>query len=181
MTPSRADATAALHEVEQAENRSALLRGYQIAAPHLIIWGVIWAIGYTLSYLSPPWTNTVWLTLVPLGVAGDILVSRGSGLGGKRALAMLQLGTIFMVLLGGSIAVMQPQDPRQMAAFVPLLVAAGYGILGVLGAPRMLIIASLVAVLTLVGFFALGALFLPWMAVVGGGGLIIGGLWLRQA
>jgi hypothetical protein len=181
MTPTRADASAALHEVEQAENRSNLLRGYQIASPHLIIWGVIWAVGYTLSYLMPPWTNIVWLTVVPLGVAGDILVSRGSASGGKRAVAMLQLGTIFMVLFGGTIAVMQPHDPRQIAAFVPLLVAAGYGIIGVLGSPRMLIIASLVAALTLVGFFAVGAMFLPWMAVVGGGGLVIGGLWLRQA
>jgi hypothetical protein len=181
MTPSRADATAALQDVQQTESRSHLLRGYQIASPHLIIWGVVWAVAYAMSYLAPPWANTVWLIGVPLGVAGDIIVSWGVASAGKRAVAMAQLATIFMVVLVGTAAVMQPQDPRQMAAFVPLLVAAGYGIMGVMGAPRMLIIASVIAALTLVGFFALGALFLPWMAVVGGGGLIAGGLWLRQA
>jgi len=181
MTPSRADATAALHEVERAENRSTELRGYQIAAPHVILWGVVWAVGYTANYLLPAWGNATWLALVPLGVAGDIVIGRQIRSGRERGLAMLQLGVIFMVLFGGTLAIMQPQDGRQVGAFVPLLVAAGYGIVGVMGAPRMLIIAGLMAVLTLVGFFSVGSLFLPWMALVGGGGLIVGGIWLRQA
>jgi hypothetical protein len=36
-------------------------------------------------------------------------------------------------------------------------------------------------VLTIVGFFVLPAIFMLWMAVVGGGALVLGGLWLRRA
>jgi hypothetical protein len=93
---------------------------------------------------------------------------------------MAVLGVTFVVFVSGTFAVMQPHDPRQPAAFFPLLVAAGYGIMGALGATRMLSIAAAIAALTLGGFFSLGGLFLPWMAAVGGGGLILGGLWLRQ-
>ena len=43
-----------------------------------------------------------------------------------------------------------------------------------------MILAALIAVLTLIGFFYLPVYFGLWMAVVGGGGLILGGLWLRS-
>jgi hypothetical protein len=32
----------------------------------------------------------------------------------------------------------------------------------------------------LVGYFFLGPWFEPWMAVVNGGGLVLGGLWMRR-
>ena len=38
-----------------------------------------------------------------------------------------------------------------------------------------------ITVLTLIGyFFVTGFTFLLWMAVVNGGGLILGGLWMRR-
>ena len=38
-----------------------------------------------------------------------------------------------------------------------------------------------VTALTLIGyFFVAGAAFLPWMALVNGGGLVLGGLWMRR-
>jgi hypothetical protein len=85
-----------------------------------------------------------------------------------------------VVFVAGTFIVMAPHDPRQPAAFFPLVVAAGYAIMGAMGATRMLIIAAALAALTLGGFLELGNLFLPWMAVVGGGGLVLGGVWLRQ-
>jgi hypothetical protein len=60
MVVSRADATDALRDVAAAEARSATLRGYQSASPHLIIWGVAWAIAYTVSDLAPVWANVAW-------------------------------------------------------------------------------------------------------------------------
>jgi hypothetical protein len=85
-----------------------------------------------------------------------------------------------VIFVAGTFAVMAPHDPRQPAAFFPLVVAAGYGILGAMGATRLLIIGAAIAALTLGAFFTLGDLFFPWMAVVGGGGLVLGGLWLRR-
>ena len=37
-----------------------------------------------------------------------------------------------------------------------------------------------VTALTLVGYFFIGAAFPLWMAFVNGGGLILGGLWMRR-
>jgi len=53
--------------------------------------------------------------------------------------------------------------------------------IGLFGAPRLLVTGIGVYVLTLAGYFLLPQIFQLWMAAVGGGGLIIGGLWLRTA
>jgi hypothetical protein len=44
----------------------------------------------------------------------------------------------------------------------------------------MVLAGVVVAALTLIGFFGLPQYFLLWMAVVGGGALILGGFWLRS-
>jgi hypothetical protein len=94
---------------------------------------------------------------------------------------MATLSAIFVVFIAGTIAIMAPTDPRQIGAFIPLVVAAGYAIMGVLGLTRMLVLGAALAALTLTGYFALPAHFLLWMAAIGGGSLILGGIWLRQA
>ncbi len=37
-----------------------------------------------------------------------------------------------------------------------------------------------ISALTLIGFFSIGEAFPLWMAFVNGGGLILGGLWMRR-
>jgi hypothetical protein len=51
--------------------------------------------------------------------------------------------------------------------------------MGVWKGPRFLITGIVVVALTLGGFYFLHDHFFPWMAVVGGGALILAGLWLR--
>ena len=38
-----------------------------------------------------------------------------------------------------------------------------------------------ITALTLIGYFFIGDWFKPWMAVVNGGGLVLGGLWMRRS
>ena len=38
-----------------------------------------------------------------------------------------------------------------------------------------------ITALTLIGFFYIGEVFPLWMAFVNGGGLIVGGLWMRRS
>jgi hypothetical protein len=179
MSLSSADAAAALQEAAGMEQRSSRLRGYQSASPHAIIWGVIWAIGYMGNYLAPAWSNAIWIGLVVLGTVGSIVAGVADGRHAVRAEGMIELYIIYAVFVGGTLAVMAPHDVRQVAAFFPLVTAAAYGVIGAFGARRMLVIAGAIAALTLGGFFTIGDLYLPWMAVVGGGGLVLGGLWLR--
>ena len=64
MSISRQDAAAALRDIEDTESRSVTLREYQHAAPHFLIWGIIWAVGYGLSDVFPRQADAVWAALV---------------------------------------------------------------------------------------------------------------------
>jgi hypothetical protein len=183
MPLSPADASAALSDVAAAEARSRAFRGYQSASPHLIIWGAAWAFAYAVSDLAPHWTNPTWLGVVALATGGDILAARADRQRRARdtgGAGFAGLFGIFFVFIASTMAIMQPKGTGQVGAFIPLVVAASYAVIGLMDRPRMLVLGGTLAALTLFGFFALPAHFLLWMAVVGGGSLILGGLWLRQ-
>ena len=65
---SRSEAASALTDIDSTAGRSRLLKSYHVAGPILMLWGVIWTIGYSGMGLLPVerW-NMIWL---PLDVAG---------------------------------------------------------------------------------------------------------------
>jgi hypothetical protein len=172
------DAAAALLDIEQVQARSATLHGYRRAAPHFMIWGVLWVVGYTLNDFLPMHTGAIWTVVTPLGVVAGLVAMRGSqtGLGWQYGAAIAAVGAFFFA----AIAVMWPVNDRQVAAFIPLFVALMYALRGIWSGPRYLIAGVCVGVLTLVGFFLLKQHFFLWMAGVGGGSLILAGVWLRR-
>jgi hypothetical protein len=180
MPITRDEAANALRDITQTERRSGEAYGYQRAAPHLIVWGVVWAIGYSLSYLQPHWQLT-WPVLTVGGVAASFWIgsrARGKSGGGGKAFGTLIAIVAFIAAL---FSVLPPHTGAQIGAFFPLLAALFYALIGIWGGGNRLIVLSvLIAALTLVGFFYLPIYFPLWMAVVGGGGLILGGLWLRS-
>jgi hypothetical protein len=86
---SRTEAASALTDIERTTGRSRELKGYQIAGPILMVWGVVWAIGYSAMGLLPVerW-GLVWLPLDVAGMAATILLSRRprvNGQAGRRS------------------------------------------------------------------------------------------------
>jgi hypothetical protein len=180
MTITHQDAAEALQLIETAKRRSIELRGYQSASPHLVLWGVLWGLGYALSYFFPRSANWIWLAIVAGGWSVDFLISRNQHhqATDKRFLGLLMTLFLFAV---ASIIVMAPDSPNQVAAFIPMIVATCYIALGLYGLPRLFVTGIAVFLLTLIGYFTLSAIFPLWMAAVGGGALVLGGLWLRRA
>ena len=72
--------------------------------------------------------------------------------------------------------------PRELGAFWPIYFMLFYTIGGLWFGHAFVAIGLGITVLTLIGYFFVdGAAFLLWMAVVNGGGLILGGLWMRRS
>jgi hypothetical protein len=188
ITPTTAPVTAAeaknaLKDIEQTENRAAASRHGRFAAPHLIVWGVAWAIGYTANDLAPqyPW---VWTVVVLGGIAGSFLFDRKEAAGRVKGFGwryLVSFATVF-VFIYALFVIMQPHDYNQVGAFFPLVIGLYYTFIGVWtkGGWRMLPLGLALMALTLGGYYFLPEHFLLWMAAVGGGGLILGGLWLRS-
>jgi hypothetical protein len=183
VTPEQAED--ALRQVERARSRSVEFHIYRISSPQLILWGVFWLIGYGGTDLAPDRAGYIWGGLMLAGLVLGIVLNRPAdraapGAAARHNWRLLAVFATFTALIVGTEAIMQPRG-AEMGAFVPLLVAATYVLLGLWIGWRYAAIGIAIAVLTMAGFFLLPAHFLLWMAGVGGGALILTGLWLRRA
>ena len=183
MAISHTEASAALRQVDEANARSVRLRSYSLASPHLILWGVVYFGAYTGSYLQPARAGMIWAFVVPAAVLGNLLIARrgkASGLTSAQMGTFAGIAATFLAFITATAFVMKPHDSRQMAAFVPLVVATAYILLGFDRGRRLTLTGIALGALTITGYFLLPSDFMLWMAAVGGGALLAGGVWLRQ-
>jgi hypothetical protein len=181
MTISPEQAAAALKDIEAVAARSNDLKSYAIGAPILIMWGIICMMGYGAGVVSPAY-GIVWFPLSLIGAVATFFLARrgkrsGDGrIGGRIGWTWAAL----LVFYVAAFAVLRPREPNQFAAFPALLVGLSYVLMGIWTSRRYIVLGIAVAALTLIGYFALAPFFSLWMAIVMGGGLVLGGFWLRQ-
>jgi hypothetical protein len=183
MSLSREEAEGALRDVEQASRRSTAALGYRMSSPHLIWWGLIWLIGYGAMAAKITW-DPLWPILSLGGTVGSFWIgwrmsrSKPAGFDGRYGATFIAI----FVFVTAIFLIIPPKSPEQFGAFFPVLVSLYYALIGIwTRGLRMLFLGTALLGLTLVGFFYFREIFQLWMAIVGGGGLILGGLWLRSA
>jgi hypothetical protein len=173
------EAAQALKEVERAGRRSEALLISAIAGPQLILWGVIWVVCNSFQQFGPPWAPILWLPGVIIGSVGSAILSRlcgGGGLDWRRGGSFLVV-VFFMNAVAAGLGL---HDPDQYNLLISLLVACSYLLVGIWRSGRLGWIGFLLAALILVGWWGVHAWFALWMGLVGGGTLILTGLWLRR-
>jgi len=188
MDISRDDAAQALSDIASAQGRSRTLAAYGIAGPILIVWGVVWLVAYTGMGLSSPnlWVY-IWLPADIVGALATIVLSQRGARGGGtkpgiigmgwRIVAGMVMAAVFCV---GLFSMVRSQDLNVYMAVPGLLTGAIYSVLGLGRMTRYLWLGIAVTAASLIGFFAFPAILPYWMAVTGGGGLIVGGLLFRR-
>jgi hypothetical protein len=181
MPVSPEQASEALDLVADVQARSKTLYGYWRGAPHLILWGVLWMMGFGLADVFPSHVTIIWSVVTPVGIAAGIVIDRyrddeRASRDWKYAIIMLAFAAFFFA----AFAVMKPHDPNQASAFICLVVALIYVLMGLWFGVRYIAGGMLIAALTLAGFFLLHSHFSLWMASIGGSALIFTGLWLRK-
>jgi hypothetical protein len=181
---SRTEAASALTDIERTAGRSRELKGYQIAGPILMVWGVVWAIGYSAMGLLPVerW-GLVWLPLDVAGMVATILLSRRPRGNGKTGMGWrIGVGSVAVVAFyAATLTLFQPASMEAGLAYPGVVTGLIYAMVGVAFMPRFLWIGAGVFAASLVGYFLFQPWLAFWMAAVGGGGLILSGLWLRRA
>ncbi|MGD0189560.1 MAG: hypothetical protein ABSD74_02345 [Rhizomicrobium sp.] len=176
------EAAQTLRDISRTEQRSANAHGYRAGSPHLIVWGVIWAIGYSVNYFRPGW-SIAWIPLVILGTIASFIIGartrpESSTMRDWRYAATLVAAILFISAL---LTVLPPKSDLQIAAFFPILVALFYTLIGIwTKGVRMILLGLAIGALAMIVFFKAPETFALWMAGVGGGGLILGGVWLRS-
>jgi hypothetical protein len=176
-------ASAALDDIDDVIRRVRQSRIYEIASIIITLWGVLVLAGYVANYVWPRHGYTIW-TAVDLGglvisSAVGFFINRRSGAGNfpiRSTISFLLIGVfgLYCTLLLGQFG------PRQMIVFWTLYGMMFYAIAGVWFGYAFIVIAACTTALTLISYCYAGPAFLLWMAVAHGGGLIVGGLWMRR-
>lgn len=183
MSIPRQEAADALRDIEEARQQSAKAYHYQRFSPHLFLWGAIWVVGYAVTYFRPS-ASLIWAALVPIGLLGSFFLGgrwssapAGASHGGKYGVTAFAI----FLFITAIFAILPPRSQSQVGAFFPILVALFYALIGIwTGGTRIALLALALGALTIAGYFWLPQFFLLWMAGVGGGALILGGVWLRK-
>ena len=181
MTLTRDEAARALAEMEAAQNRSSVLARYAAGGPILMLWGAEWFVCNLVSQYGGGAANWVWpsATLVAMGLS--FWLSRRAGAGARKGYRAIATSLAIFVFFFCLFSIMRLADLRAFNAVISLSVGLAYVIVGLWTGLRYAVLGAAVMAAVMAGWWLFPSLFFVWMAVVGGGALALGGLWLRRA
>jgi hypothetical protein len=178
------EASAALADIDDIVQRVKQSQLYQLASLAAVWWGVLVFAANLVTWLWPLYAGYAWVAVDVVGVGGLVVLRllnppkhKGGSAASIRMLLVLVLFFAFGYLCTNVIAHF---GPRQLGTFWPLYFMLFYTMAGLWFGYAFLAIGLGIAALTLIGFFFIGEAFPLWMAFVNGGGLILGGLWMRR-
>src|SRR5579859_5677338 len=172
------EAAQALNEIAAAETRSRTAYAYLLGGSYLILWGVIWVVCYSLVDFRPAAVSTIWAIGSAAGIAGSVLLGRRRrDRRGWRAFVPATAYVVFTFLL---LNILHPRSIEDCSIAVALVVSLAYVQIGLHLGDRLISIGVALAALSLAGYFWIPAHFHLYMAFVGGGSMILAGLWLRR-
>jgi len=178
------EAASALSEIKDIAQRVRQSTIYNLASMSMIMWGVLTTAGYLVTYFSPRHAGYLWVTVDAAGIVGSFVIS---ALGyAKTRVRSFDFRTLLAFLLFVAFGLFASLwlghfNGRQLSAFWPIYFMLIYTAVGLWVGNAFVVIGLSITALTLIGYFYVGAWFDLWMAAVDGGGLILGGLWMRRS
>lgn len=184
MSLSSQEAAESLSQAEQAGRRSAQVYFYHRSSPHLILWGTIWIFGYGGCQFFPAYANWIWGPLIVIGVATGVLIGHRNrsvdrDCASRYAWRMAALAMLIVFFIFSTYTIMAPTHGVQFACYPALITGTAYTAVGLWVGMRYVVTGILVMALTLFGYFYLQEYIALWLAFVGGGSMILAGLWFR--
>jgi hypothetical protein len=152
----------------------------------LIVWGVIWLLGFLGSQFLPQEIGGyAWMILDTLGgiLSAIIGIRMGRGVRSSSPTTSGKRIGIFWSLLFlycfAAVAISWPADGKQLAMYI-LFVMVGWIAMGLLLSFASVWPGLIITALALIGYFLLPGIFYLWMALLGGGVMIVLGLYIRS-
>src|SRR5579883_815804 len=197
MNISKEEARESLDEIQSVIEKTRKAVAHGAASSMLIFWGLIWVVGYSGTQFFPQSAGYLWLGLITVGILGSWFFGMRQGPASRSAnhgrigafwLILFAYAFLWLMLLwpqplpaGMEWGHYQPLNDRQISAFLTTVPMFAYVVGGMWLGRFFIWLGALVTVLTLVGYFYLPSLFYVWMAITGGGSLIVAGLYIRKS
>ncbi|VAW30841.1 hypothetical protein MNBD_CHLOROFLEXI01-4118 [hydrothermal vent metagenome] len=174
------DAEKSLHLIKQAQTAQEAVGAAEVGC-FLLIWGIVWLIGFLMSHYAPAsWLLWSWLLLCLLGSAFSAVVGIRLGQQVQYRQTGSKLGLFYPALLGFSLLwlyLARPMSWQQTAVLSITFLGFATVVNGILLKERVLAAVGLAStVLAVVVYLWLLPQFGLIMGIVGGGGMILAGL-----
>jgi len=203
MNLSKIDAEKALNDVATTKNRTAKMAEFKGPDAIYAIWGIIWMIAFTAQQFLPhtlpksgpvqmPISCMPWTPLVIIGIILTIIVDRRRtsissaddkkiGILWGAAFGYFYLWIFLLYPAIDFDRLYSLQGERIMTALVSTVPMFVYVLMGLMGCGNYMIWLGLaITALTVVGLLFIPAFFFLWMALMGGGGLLLAGVFARR-
>ncbi|NVN85134.1 MAG: hypothetical protein HXX15_03500 [Rhodopseudomonas sp.] len=183
MTIDAKAAAAALSEIDDIARRVRQSLTYQRASLMMILWGALTLVGHLITFAWPRYADASWIAIYVVGTGGSFLISTVTApRTGVRSFDHRAVAAFVLFIAFGTFACWLGHfGPRETGTFWPLYFMLAYVIVGLWVGNVFVAIGLTTAALTLIGYAYLGPWFELWMAAVNGGGLMLGGLWMRRS
>lgn len=175
-------ASEALMDIDQIVRRVRQSQIYNLASLIMILWGVLVFAGNIATWLWPWEGYYIWISVDVVGVLGTLATSAFTypSTGVRTFDVRMLVAYLLFLAFGYFCSTLGHFTPREQGTFWPIYFMLFYSIAGLWFGYAFIAIGIGISALTLVGYVYIGAAFPLWMAFVNGGGLILGGLWMRR-
>ncbi|OKO78207.1 hypothetical protein AC629_30825 [Bradyrhizobium sp. NAS80.1] len=177
------EAAEALADIDDIVQRLRQSQLYELASLAALWWGALVFAGNVVTWLWPIYAVYAWPAVDILGVGGLVafrLLNPPQTHTAAFDIRLLLVFALFFAFGYVCTSVIGHFGPRQLGAFWPIYFMLFYTLAGLWFGYAFVAIGLGITALTLIGFFYIGEAFPLWMAFVNGGGLILGGLWMRR-
>jgi hypothetical protein len=179
----RQQAVDALSDIDDVVRRVRQSRLYDLNSRIMVLWGVLVFAGNVATWLWPRYGGYIWITVNVLGVAGMAAISVMNY--SRTRIRTFDFRTLVVFVLFFAFGyfcanVLGHFTARQQGTFWPIYFMLFYTIAGLWFGYAFIAIGLGITALTLIGYFFIGEAFPLWIAFVNGGGLVLGGLWMRR-
>lgn len=176
-------ASEVLADIDDIVQRVRQSQLYELASLAALWWGVLVFAGNLVTWLWPFHAGYAWIAVDVLGVGG-LVAMRMFGPPGHHTHAFdFRIFAVFLLFFAFGYfctSILGHFGSRQLGAFWPIYFMLFYILAGLWFGHAFVAIGIGIIALTLIGYFYIGEAFPLWMAFVNGGGLILGGLWMRR-
>jgi hypothetical protein len=202
MNISKQEAADSLDQIEDAISRTQNAIGQGASGGILILWGIIWALGFSADQFAPRMAQTFW----PFLIAGGMLAAwlcRPRSKSRARSLIGARIGLFWLVLFAYAVlwffllhSESRPGQPglhfealnghegeaveQQLGAFFATVPMFAYVAGGIWLGRFFVWLGAVVTALTIAGYCLMPDWFNLWMAITGGGSLVVAGLYIRR-
>jgi hypothetical protein len=184
MQLSRDEAQEALLAVRTVTDQVRQRIGGGSTPSYMILWGGVWFLGFLGShFVGGKGAGWLWLGLSLVGAGLSAYIGFRSGTQvrspGSARISLGALASIGFCLLW--LWILQPASEAQASLFIVTFAMFGYVLLGLWVERTATFVGLLVTALALLGYFLFRPFFNLWMAFLGGGTLMVSGLYTRRS